>query len=171
MLSTINAQLIHKLDVIPEYLVAVYNSNNGGRPSRSTLLAVFRILSGNFERIYIVLDALDEVSYSEQTDILGVMRRLITDVPMNNSNVIIASRREPHLVNRLSSLPFQEIDLGNWGVDRDIQDYISGTLIQDPRFNRWPTVLQTEVKTALAINARGMYVAPSSSITNPHLRI
>ena len=78
-----------------------------------------------YNRIYIVLDALDECM--DQEDFFEILK-LIRDWDLQELSILATSRDEPDIRQQLSPHFEQEISLKNPGVDADIILFIAKTL-------------------------------------------
>ncbi|KIJ28059.1 hypothetical protein M422DRAFT_270694 [Sphaerobolus stellatus SS14] len=156
MLSSIAAQLCKRIQNIPSEVVSLYKENIT-RPPSSVLLSIIKCISRLFRKTYIVLDALDEVSFPERDPILDVLRELVWRSGLSNPNLLLTSRREPYLEAGIGHLGFEEICLTTPRVDEDIKLYVSETVAREARFSKWSDTLKMEIIEILITKADGMF--------------
>jgi hypothetical protein len=68
------------------------------------------------------------------------------------------SRLEGYIRDALGSLGVASVDMNCDGVNKDIEDFVSGSLSRDIRFTRTPQEGKAMVRESLIHRANGMYV-------------
>lgn len=124
-----------------------------GTPPSDELLEVLRQILQSFQRVYIVLDALDEcIEQEELFDLLTTMRLW----GMQSLCILVTSRDEPDIRYALNPTKEQEALLQNSAVDKDIVLYIVETLKKDRKLQEWSEMFP-EIKASLTKGAKGMF--------------
>lgn len=156
MLAALVSQLFLRLPDIPEGLKTIY-TRNPGEPSLRILLKLFKALGSEFNRTFIILDALDEVAVHERDMLLRVLRQM-HDGSFVNLNMLVTSRPEHYILEGLNSLPMTEVMMNTQVVDVDIGSFVSELLAVDPKFKKWDSSVKKDIETALVNGAHGMCV-------------
>lgn len=139
----------------PDALTKLYSSCIDGtrQPTTGALTATLRQIVGHFQHSYVVLDALDECK--RRQELLDFIEELI-NWKMDGLHLLVTSRKEEDIKNRLDRHISAQIDLQSTLVDEDIQLHVHETLKSDPKLQRWPADVKREVETALIKGAHGM---------------
>jgi hypothetical protein len=134
--------------------------HDGDEPTVASLLVALSDVLDNFDRVYLVLDALDECH--NRPNLLNTLVNIATNNAFTKIQILALSRKEPE-IERATTGIFAVISLSNnrW-VDEDIRAYIQSHISQDRKLNRWPQSLKDEIEAALMKGAKGMYVLQSS---------
>ena len=106
-----------------------------------------------FERVYIVLDAVDESM--PRADLLRVIRDLSTDTRFSALSLLVTSRQyiDIEQVLEACSIP---ITMSNPFVEEDIWTLVHSTVQSDARYQRWPEDLRREMQDTIPKRAKGM---------------
>ncbi|KIJ37220.1 hypothetical protein M422DRAFT_260384 [Sphaerobolus stellatus SS14] len=155
MLSTLAAQLCEKVPILPPDIVHLYRENIT-QLTRHILLKALIILAKAFNRIYFVIDALDEVSISDRDILVSTLRTISTNTSLANINFIVTSRREPYLES-LNEYVSESVCLTTSIVDSDIRFFLATKLEQELKFAKWNADLKITVTEALITGAQGMF--------------
>ena len=124
-----------------------------GTPPSDELLEVLRQMLQSFQRVYIVLDALDECTEQEELfDLLTKMRLWHVE----SLCILVTSRDEPDIRNALNPTKEQEALLQNSSVDEDIVFHIAETLKKDRKLQEWSEMFP-EIEESLTKGAKGMF--------------
>ena len=150
-LRWIIGQLCRQAKRIPENLYDIYNS--GKEPSLSALLSALQTALEVFERVYIVLDAVDESMPRE--DLLRVIRDISTDARFSNLSLLVTSRQyiDIEQIMAACSIP---INMSNLFVEEDIGTLVRSVVQSDAKYQRWPENLRLEVQITIPKRAEGM---------------
>lgn len=133
-----------------ENLHRVYTTST---PPTNELLEVLRYILQSFQRVYIVVDALDECTDQEELfDIIETVRSW----RMDSLCILVTSRDEPNVRNALDLARDQEVPLQNSAVDKDITLSIAETLGKDPKLQDWSDMFP-EIEASLTEGAKGMF--------------
>ncbi|KAF2800547.1 hypothetical protein K505DRAFT_263715 [Melanomma pulvis-pyrius CBS 109.77] len=151
-LRWIIGQLCRQSTKVPEELHNIYKS--GKTPNLSSLLSVLHSIMEGFQRVYLVLDAVDESMPRE--DLLHIIRDLSTDARFSSLGLIVTSRQyiDIEQVLELYSIP---ITMSNPFVEEDIGTLVHSTIQSDARYQRWPEDLRREIQDTIPKGAKGMF--------------
>ena len=124
-----------------------------GTPPAQEFLGVLKSLISQCNRVYIVVDALDECT--DQEDLFDLLNS-IRDWELECLSILVTSRDEPDIRECVDPTAEQEILLNNSGIDNDIRSFIVETLRKDKKLRAW-TELFSEIEEALTNGAQGMF--------------
>lgn len=149
LLASLIAQLIQKKLEIPDGVGGLYLRSNGGKkpPDVSRLGECLRSIIKEFSKVVVIIDALDECV--ERGFLFETLEWL-----QENTNILITSREELEIkleFECLLSLPIKEED-----VSPDIETFIAGELIRQPRLKRLKPATKLEITSSLTKGANGM---------------
>ena len=150
-LRWIIGQLCRQSLKVPKELQNIYKS--GKIPTLSCLLSVLHNAMEGFERIYLVLDAVDESM--PRADLLRVIRDLSTDARFSALGLLVTSRRyiDIEQVLEACSIP---ITMSNPFIEEDIRTLVLSTVKSDARYQQWPEHLRREMQDSIPNRANGM---------------
>lgn len=144
-------QLCRQSTKVPEELQNIYKS--GKTPTLSSLLSVLHHTMEGFERVYLILDAVDESV--PRTDLLRVIRDLSTDARFSALGLLVTSRQYIDIEQVLESCSIP-ITMCNPFVEEDIGTLVNSTVQSDARYQRWPEDLRHELQDTIPRKAKGM---------------
>lgn len=147
-------QLCRQSRRIPHEVEEIHR--NGGEPGTENLLIALSAVLRSFQRVHLVLDALDESTNRQY--LLDVLIRLSSSVEFTKLRILAASRKEKEIERALGGISTVISLNENQWVDNDIRLYIQSRLLQDRKLSRWPEALRAEIEAALVEGAMGMYV-------------
>jgi hypothetical protein len=106
-----------------------------------------------FERIYLVLDAVDESI--PRADLLRVIRDLSTDARFSALGLVVTTRQYINIeqVLEVCSIP---ITMSNPFIEEDIRTLVLSTVKSDERYQRWPEDLRCEMQDSIPNRANGI---------------
>ncbi|KAH0553118.1 hypothetical protein GP486_006694 [Trichoglossum hirsutum] len=149
-------QLCRQSKYIPMEVRRLYS--DGCEPTTESLLVALAAVLKRFQRVYLLLDALDESS--NRPSLLDVLVN-ISSTSVGNCfqklTILAASRKELDIERALKNIS-TDISLQNCWVDEDICLYIQNHIREDRKLNRWPEALRADIEAALAKGAQGMDV-------------
>ena len=150
-LRWIIGQLCRQSTKVPEELQSICKS--GKTPTLSSLLSVLHSTMEGFERVYLILDAVDESM--PRADLLRVIRDLSTDTRFSALSLLVTSRQyiDIEQVLEACSIP---ITMSNPFVEEDIWTLVHSTVQSDARYQRWPEDLRREMQDTIPKRAKGM---------------
>ena len=126
---------------------------NPSRASLESLRGVFHSIVDQFERVYVIIDALDECM---NTEILTVLRWIeeVVKSPGGRLRLLVTSRQEGDIEKCLGQLCTQgHVRVGGDAVNADIGIYLDDVLERQTKMaNR-----REEIKASVMKNTQGMY--------------
>jgi len=150
-LRWIIGQLCRQSTNVPHELQNIYRS--GKEPSLSSLLDILHCLLEQFERVYVVLDAVDESI--PRADLLRVIRDLSTDARFLTLGLLVTSRQYIDIEQALEACSTL-ITMSNPFVEEDIGIFVQSTIQSSVTFQRWPEDLRNEMQERIPKQAKGM---------------
>jgi hypothetical protein len=144
-------QLCRQAGCIPAFLFQLYQ--DGREPSLTELLACLEALISNYDRVFFIVDAVDESKPREDT--LRVLRDLVTDARFNKIQLLVTSRLYIDIEQVLEELSVS-VSMSNPEVTADIGRFVQASMQSNPKFRRWEPELLKETQEALTIGAKGM---------------
>ncbi|KAF2006078.1 hypothetical protein P154DRAFT_482839, partial [Amniculicola lignicola CBS 123094] len=145
-------QLCRQSGKVPKELHEVHKS--GKNPDMSSLLSILGTTLQAFERVYIVLDAVDESK--PRTELLTVIRNLSTDARLSSLALVATSRRYKEIVDVMKTCS-TPISMSNPLVQEDIGVLVRSTVQADLRYKEWPEELRREMQETIPKRAKGMF--------------
>jgi hypothetical protein len=147
-------QLCRQSKQIPPEVLELHR--HGGELSTESLLIALSAVLRDFQRVYLVLDALDESTNRRR--LLDVLVKLPVNADFAKLQILAASREEPDIERALGPISTViSLNQNQW-VENDIRLYIESCLCEDRKLRRWPEALRSEIEAALVKGAKGMYV-------------
>lgn len=160
MTRCILAQLIDQCKNLPTNLRRVYQSwiDCGGkkRPSNTRFLELLLEAISEFPRVFVVLDAFDEIGSDQRDELLTVLQKLCE----SKLNLLITTR-SPLAAKLRYSFP-QSVEIEITAQDDDISKFLMHRL----RGTSLDSVLQNSISRRLLEAAQGKYVSRSYSLTD-----
>lgn len=146
-------QLSEGLSPLPASLKTLYydHQGNGGRPPFEKVSKVLQsIIRISYERVFIVVDALDECQESNNCRMRFIEE--LFGLQQCGANIMATSRSITDVTDRFDKSTWLEIR----ATDDDIRTYVSGQILH----GRSKTLLEmrSEASTGIAKAADGMYV-------------
>jgi len=148
---TIN-KLCRQAKSIPTCLNELYEQ--GGTPSLEDLLSIMEAILQDFDRVYLVIDAIDE-SLEPRDELLDVLHNLASD-PRFERIKLLATSREYNGIKEIMEPISAPISMMNPLLGEDIRLYTQSKLSNNHKFKHWPSDLLAEVLETLSTNAKGM---------------
>lgn len=119
------------------------------RPSLNEILVALQTVISMYERVFIIIDALDECSVAHD-----LMSRIFELQMKGVLNLLVTSRDSPELAYMLKDSDTIEIR----ATDEDVRKYIEGYFVQFSRLVQRNSDLQTEITNKVSHAVSGMYV-------------
>lgn len=156
LIASVTKQLLHGCASIPEVIMKKYqyHKDKGTRPSSAEVLETTASSMAPFSRIYLILDALDELGnegHVRQT----LIERLCTLKDLRHFNLLTTSRYIPSLASEIR----QPLCLDVRASSEDIKRYVEGHILDLRNCVRKDHDLQQTVVGAIVDAVDGMYVA------------
>lgn len=153
-------QLSRRMNELPVELEALYDKHysNASTPGYTELQGVLVQISKHFEKVFLVLDALDECTDDQRRELFEVLHGIVSPGATNpgNINLFITSRKEQDIQRAFQRFPIIEIEARK--VNEDIESYVTAQLdqyLQDGTLMITDT-LKCKILTALVDRAGGM---------------
>ena len=115
------------------------------------LSTAFTAVLRAFQRVYLVIDALDESS--DRRNLLDYLVNMVDS--FDNVQLLVTGRKEADIERAISDIS-TNISLSNAYVDEDIRAYIKSRLRDDRKYKHRPEDLREEIEVALVKGAQGM---------------
>ena len=134
-------------------LEALHRAYAMGTPPIQEFLGVLNCILRKQDRVYIIVDALDECTDQEELfDLLNSIR----DWKLECLSILTTSRDEPDIRECMHPTAEQEIRLRNSAIDNDLRRFIVETLQKDKKLQVWLDIFP-EIEEALTHGAHGMF--------------
>ena len=153
-LAQLSSSKIH-----PEVKQLYERCNNGTREATvSQLIETILSIASQGERMFIIIDALDESS-----DWKGLLNVVKTILQFNGEiNLLMTSRKEHDIQAVLEHSVDSAVAIQNKLVDADVDIYVRECLQNDSDLHKWDDELKSEILTTLTSGAQGMCVSSLS---------
>lgn len=161
ILATLIKQLCRKKKVLPDHLKRFYKSytRNVEIPSYEKLQAQLIQLSKSFDRVFFVVDAMDESEDREKflPLIATLAQESITQQSPCHFKVFVTSRREKDIVVSFTKGSFPTIEIEATKVDADIATYVKHQIEnrEDSECDI-DQILKDKIQTSLVSQSNGM---------------
>ena len=154
-LQSVIVQLSDQKPSVPEEVKVLYddNINNLKQPTVETLILTLSSLAKEFQRTYIIVDALDECSELER------LLKAITEVVRQcdgNINILAASREDEGIGMALKPCLNDTLCVEGKGVEADLRRFVQNRVKGDPDLNMWSDNLKREIENYLVRGSHGM---------------
>jgi hypothetical protein len=123
------------------------------QPKTEDLIDVLKHLIETFQAVFIVADALDECT--DRDDLLDFIEE-VAQWGLSNLRILVTSRREQDIVDRLEPTVWGQVNLQSDVVHRDISIHIKERLLSDNKLKKWPVEIQKVIEETLLKGAQGM---------------
>ena len=155
LLSSLLKQIAQGRAALPSAIESLYDNHYYRRtePSLAELGEALTSVIGLYERVYVVVDALDESPYDQRDAFLEAIAEVQRD-----SNVSVLATSRPEVLSHFTEF-FEAYDMKEIrAVDGDILNYVNGRLanVRRPRLSKFPDLLE-KIRTKLVEAAGGMY--------------
>ena len=155
MLRALLLQLSHQLQDGHRDLLQLQQGYRSGTPPPQALIAYLRRLIERFQKVYIMLDALDESpregSRGEVLDALKTMRKW----NLQGLHLFATSRNERDIDESFGNLCDEHVTMRNEGIDVDIANFVSGSLDRNRSLQKWKKY-HDKIQEGLAMRAKGV---------------
>jgi len=129
--------------------------NQGVQPGRADLLQDLESILQLFDKVFVVVDALDESQPSE--NLLVILQIIANDYVRFGKIKLLATSREYIGIERVMTRISTPLSMSNSFVAEDIRRYVAARVQSSTVFQRWPEELRTEIEEALSSGASGMF--------------
>jgi ankyrin repeat domain-containing protein 50 len=155
MLRTLLLQLSNQLMDGHIALNRLYSNHISGQPPLPALMESLRQVVNSFQDVYILVDALDESPRHKKREIVLDTLRDLRSWSVPGLHILVTSRDELDIRERLDTSNDEEIPMQNAEVDKDIADFVSQHLRQDWKMQKW-SVYHDKIEQALVDRAKGV---------------
>jgi hypothetical protein len=145
-------ELCRKLGRVPTVVYELYR--HGGNPTARSLLQTLEEVVQAFDKVFIIVDALDESL--DRENLLQILQNLATDARFDNLRVLVTSREYIDIEEVMLEVA-TPISMRNHLLNHDIALYVRSKLDGDPKLRRWPPHFRDQVFEALTEKANGMF--------------
>lgn len=160
-------QLCRTMQSLPLELQEIFEQRyyNHSEPKYEELRMVFLAIIRQFDRVFFVLDALDECTLDQRKDLceflLSIADNSSTSTNQGTLKLLVTSRKEPDIEQAFhkKSIPTVEIDAEK--VDKDIKIYVKAEIelrLQNRSLRLKNMALKDKILSVLTTKAGGMYV-------------
>lgn len=144
-------QLCRDMDQIPEVVSETFE--RGLEPSVEDLVECLVSTLDAFDRVYVVLDAIDE-SKKPWDSLLQIVKELTSDLCAKIS-LVASSREYGDIVREMDSIS-NPVSMSNPEVEKDIRVCVKSLLCNKRRFGHYAEDLLVEAENAITLGAQGM---------------
>ncbi|KAF1807899.1 ankyrin [Eremomyces bilateralis CBS 781.70] len=155
LLRSLLLQLGCRMPSLPNALLDLYQ-NHGARSTRPSVAELFDVLASivaAMSKVYIVIDALDEMSSSHRRELL---LGLFTLQNNSSANLFATSRFIPNIVSRFKGTP--SLEIGGTDTESDLIQYMDQRIRKLPAFVQQSPELQDKIKTSVLKASNGMFL-------------
>jgi hypothetical protein len=131
----------------------LHHKNQETRPTLEQILEAFRLATGTFSKVFVVVDALDECSDTTRAELLTALRSLANPI-----NLLVTSRDLASIAQEFRGTKHLDIRAN----DQDVRRYIEGRIPCAPFLKIHvdkDATLQEEILKAITENVDGMLVS------------
>lgn len=158
MLRAFILQLAWRSSSGHEILSDLYQQCKPHAASTRDLISCLHLLIGEFSRVYLLVDALDECPQQKKRQHLLDTICTIRQWSFAGLHFLVTARDEPDIRRSLAPVEYEEVPMRNIHIDQDIESYISNLLETDPKLQRLKGREEHpgQIKKTLATKAEGM---------------
>ena len=155
LIRAVISQLYAQQENTPPTLGTLFAQNEEGarQPPISDLFAILLPVAECFNKIYLVIDALDECTECEQA--LQLLKQ-IQNEGKSRLHIIVTSRQLPEIEDSLADLVTDRLCVHDSLINDDINLYITERLKNDRKLAKWPQDLQEAIWKTLTTKTCGM---------------
>jgi hypothetical protein len=156
MIRSLIVQLSSNTLSVPQCLRVTYEScaNGQRQPTAETLLELLKSLIKGYQKVFLVLDALDECT--KRFELLSFLNELSSW--KLGASILVTSRREADIGETLDLIGPKKLCIQSNLVAQDIRSLIRDRLNNDWKLRRWKKypAIQSEIEETLTAKAGGM---------------
>lgn len=155
LLRSLVTQIFGQCLEIPDTMEALFKGCGEGQrePTCNSLIQALKELLERFEKVYLILDALNECA--EIPAVISFIRE-ICGWHNHNLRIFIASRNEFIIEKGFRFLTTAQIQVPKSLVDADIKLLVRERLRSDPELSRWSEAIKIEIEKTLHEGSKGM---------------
>lgn len=150
------AQLVAQLPNNSHSLDLIYSSVQRGiqQPDVDFLTGTLRHMVQSFSQAYIVIDALDECSESEE---LMEFIKKVSEWRLSTLHIVTTSRQLSEIEETVGNYATDRLCLQDSKISADIAMLVRQRLDTDRKFQKWPADVRDEIDCTLMKGAHGMF--------------
>jgi hypothetical protein len=154
LFASLLKQLTWRRSIIPESMQRLFEHHRDRqtRPSFDEIFRELQSIVACYQRVFIIIDALDECQVSD-----GGRTKFLTEIlsfqAKTGANLLTTSRIDPEIAKLFE----QSISLEIRARNEDVQRYLDGHMSQLPPFVKSSPDLQDEIKTTISKAVDSMY--------------
>ena len=119
----------HETDQVPEYVVEKYEAAEkidfaSGRLTVAECRSIIARFGNLHQKMYIFIDALDELEESMQHDLIETLKNIMKDAPKSHVKVLISSRDNTSVIPSFSLYKTHDLAVNSGENQDDIESYI-----------------------------------------------
>ena len=152
LLRSIIAQLSDHIPEALDLLCSACQSYNRN-PDADDLMAILMSIVQGPQRVYIIIDALDECT--EREALLALIEEIV-GWKLSTLHILVTSRQEREIEDCLMPLSWRRVDLQAAVIAGDVKMHVRERLQNDAKLKKWPEKVQAEIEAALTEGANGM---------------
>ncbi|KAJ6086504.1 hypothetical protein N7467_005418 [Penicillium canescens] len=156
MLRALLLQLSAQLQGVEKELEQLHMSYKSGTPPMEALLAYIKRILYRFSDCYILIDAIDESPRDREREGVLTVLQTIRDWSLPGLHLIVTSRDELDIRKSLNPSPDQNIVMKNSDIDKDIVNFVSYQLANEPKLQRWKA-RHGDIEAKLTTMAGGVF--------------
>ena len=159
-IASLLKQLVQDSPLISEHVQSLHNYHQvrSTHPVLGEFMKVFQLEIGKYDKVFIVVDALDEFLERDQGCLIKELRSLTGVV-----NLIFTSRPLPSIEQHFQGAK----RVGIQANDQDVRTYVKGRILREPRLIlhvKDDQELQNSIENKIVANVQGIYVPLASMV-------
>jgi hypothetical protein len=165
LLASLLKQLVRQRPVIPESMQGLYecHKDRQTRPSFDEISKALQSVITEYQKVFIIIDALDECWVSDGGRAM-FLAEVLSLQAKTRANLFVTSRFVPEIEKKFE----HSISLEIRASSEDVQRYLDSCISQMPSFVSRSRDLKDEIKTKISIAVDGMYVQHSYQYMKIH---
>ncbi|KAK1701441.1 hypothetical protein BDP55DRAFT_517253, partial [Colletotrichum godetiae] len=155
LLSSLTKQLAQSRSPFPQSLEALYNTHQRHKTLRSNqeTIDLLQTIASCYERVFIVIDALDECDENARQAFLPEIFRLQQRFQVN---IFATTRNIPEIIQAVEFEKSVPIEIR--ATEGDVLRYVSGRMTRMQSFVRSNLDIQQEIRDSIAKKVNGMFL-------------
>ncbi|KAJ5650642.1 uncharacterized protein N7484_004365 [Penicillium longicatenatum] len=156
MLRALLVQLLAQLYHCEESLEKLHALYRHSSPPVDALLDCLRKIISRFSETYLLIDALDESPRDTKRDSVLSAINAMQQWGLPGLHLLVTSRDEVDIRQALAISDDQDISMKNVEIDKDIVNFVSYQLNNDPKLQKWKE-RHSEIQDRLTEKAQGVF--------------
>lgn len=145
-------------------LKKLYEAQNSSTPTVNVLLDALRVVLSRFDKVFILLDAIDESPREGERESVLEGIDIIRKWDLPSLHLLVTSRNEFDIRESFKPSLDEDLSMKNEEVDRDISNFISDQLKDDKKLQRWKA-FHGEIQEKLTQRAQGVQDVRSTGLS------